>query len=933
MVTFSTPLALLLAIPLFALAILVWRSGYANLSPGRKRAALTVRLVLLALIVLALAGLHLRWPQSRQATVFVADLSASDASARSSMEATINAALAHRPGGDVAGVVSVAHQALVEQPASPLGAFDGFQSPLDPNYTNLESGLELANAVLPGGYRRRVVLLSDGQQNVGDALVAARLLHAQGVRIDIAPTRLKSGPEVLVDRVDVPSQLRPDERFSLTVSLQSTVDTTTGLDVYLDHALLLSRQVRVRIGTNRYTFAQRSLRPGFHSYQIHITPALDTLPQNNTGSASVSVHQAPRVLVIASIPGEARNVLAGLRTTGIHADLRTPDQVSPTLAYLQRYASVVIVDTPADVLSPVLLANLVPYVRDLGHGLVVTGGQQSFGMGSYGGTPLETVLPLRMVLPKRRDLPSVAVVLIIEDLEDATDVNISKEAGKGVVKLLTEQDQVAVNDTPYDGSSGWAVPMQYAVDKRAIDSAITRMEPGDPDSYTPYLQSAFSKLQATNAAVKHIIVLGDGDAQDPAYSRVVHQIHAAGITVSTINSGGLDPSDFATMRDIARWGGGRYYRADSSTSIPRLLLREGSKVVHSAFVQGKFYPEALSANPIIRDLHAMPPLFGYVATTRKPAAEVVLASRKQDPVLAGWQYGLGRTVAWTSDAAGLWTRDWLRAPAGNRFWSNLVSWTLPAAGGHLFVSTANAEGQGRVSVDTPSTLGLDPAVTARVVDPSLAVHTIALQPSSVSHYTAAFDAKAEGSYFVTVEARGSGTRQLGQVALDVPYSAEFRVTGTNWSFLRTLAHTGGGALLTDPRAAWADNLAAVMDDRPLTDVLWLLALLLLPIDVAVRRLILTRRDIAVFRAAITRGRALARSAQPAVAPLGTLRAVRAERRGRARDAGMPSSQTRQPVQVQPQTGGQAEERPDAQPMDGPGETISGRLLAAKRRRR
>ncbi|MBV9281669.1 MAG: hypothetical protein JOZ41_16435, partial [Chloroflexi bacterium] len=487
MVVFSNPLALLLALPLAALAVLFWRNGYANLGRRRRIGSLATRLTLIALIVLALADLQLRLPQSRQAVVFVADLSASDEGARSGMQSLIDAALRSRPDGNLAGVVVTGREAQVELPVSALNGFDGFQEAVDPNYTNLEGGEELAGAIMPNGYRRRVVLLSDGQQNVGDALSAARLLRSEGTRVDVVPIPVPGGPDVLVDRVDVPAQLRPRETFTLGVSLRSNVATSTRLDVYRDNALILSRQEKVYPGDNPLSFPQGALAPGFHSYKVQITPALDVQPNNNVGSAFTSVQGPPRVLVIAADPRAAVNVVASLRTTGITATVQQPVQVVPTLGYLQRYAGIVIVDTAADVLGPDLMAQFVPYVRDLGHGLVVIGGQESYGMGGYGHTPLEEALPVRMDLPKRKDLPSAAVVLIIESLEADWQVNISKEAGKGIVQLLTPQDQIAVNDTPFDSTSGWAVTLQHATNKRAIDGAIDAMSPGDPMSYAPYL--------------------------------------------------------------------------------------------------------------------------------------------------------------------------------------------------------------------------------------------------------------------------------------------------------------------------------------------------------------------------------------------------------------------------------------------------------------
>ena len=948
MLVFANPLALLLAVPLGALAVLFWRNGYANLNHRRRTAALATRLVLIALVILAFADLHLRLPQSRQAVVFVADLSASDAASKSTMRSLIDAALRQRPSGDAAGVVVVGRDAQVEQPVSALTGFDGFQEVVDDNYTNLEGGEELAGAIMPNGFRRRVVLLSDGQQNIGDALSAARLLRSEGIRLDVAPMRVPGGPDVLVDHVDVPSQLRPQESFTLTVWLRSNVATNTGLDVYRDNALIMSRQEQVYPGENQFSFSQPALRPGFHAYTVHITPAIDSQPNNNSGSAFTSVQGPPRVLIIADDPRKAVNVLTSLRSTGIDATVQLPVQVVPTLGYLQRFAALVIVDTSADALGPDLMDQLVPFVRDLGHGLVVVGGQESYGMGGYGQTPLEHALPVSMDLPKRKDLPSAAVALIIESLESDQQINISKEAGKGIVQLLTQQDQVAVNDAGF-GAFDWAVPLQHAGSKGAIENAIDQMQPGDPMSYAPYLQEAYNALKRAQARVKHIILLGDGDAEDPGYEALVRKIRAGGVTVSTVATNGLGFSDFQVMRDIATWGGGRYYRADDPASIPKIFLREARTVARSGIITGKFFPQELSANPMLHDLRAVASLYGYVATTPKPTGEIVLASKKLDPVLAGWQLGLGRAVAWTSDAAGLWTRDWLQAPGANRFWANLVSWTLPASqGGRLFIASSSAEGQGHIAVDVPAALGADPSATAHVVGPDFRTSTVQLEPVAPGRYQGAFPANAQGPYFITVEARGAGHAEAGQVGLDVPYSAEYRTSGANLPFLRELAAAGGGSLLTGPNAAWQDNLAPVYDQVSLQTLLILLALLLLPVDIGVRRLVLSRRDLAALRAALRLAAPSATAPTSAVAALSTLRARRthvrsqsrplagatrivagdqtAELRAKARDPGdLPGGETKTARPSLPAA--------DAAAPSERGGLTSSRLLAAKRRRK
>jgi uncharacterized membrane protein/Mg-chelatase subunit ChlD len=790
--------------------------------------------------------------------VFVVDLSASNAASRTTMASFVDGALAHRPGEDVAGVVDVGRNALVEQPVATLSSFDSFQSSVDPNYTNLQSGLELASAMFPAGYRKRVVLLTDGRQNTGDALFAARLLRSQNIRLDVVPAQSAGGPDVAIDSVTAPPSVHTHERFSVTVTVRSTVSTIAQLNVLGDHALILSKAVRLRAGSNRFSFQHEPLTPGFHILQAHITAPADREPRNDSGSAFVSVQGAPHVLVIAAVPSEASDVLASLRSTGIAADFQQPQQVSPQLSALERYAAIVIVDTAAAAFDPAFLDQLVPYVRDLGHGLVVIGGQDAYGVGGYGGTPLEQVLPVRMDLPNRKELPTAAVALIIESLEEPLPINISKVAGKGVVRLLTERDQVAVDDTPEGTAPGWVVLMQNPTNKAAIYHAIDAMEPGDPITYAPYLQNAYQVLKASHAKVKHIILLGDGDAVSHKYERVVKAIRAGGVTVSTVVTNALSPDEYKTMKEIARWGGGRYYQADDASAVPKIFVREARTVAGSGIIEGSFFPLKVADSPMLRDLHAIPPLDGYVAAAAKPTGQILLVSKKLDPILTGWQFGLGRSVAWTSDAAGLWTKDWLLAPGANRFWANLVSWILPAStSGQLYVATSASAGQGQISVDIPGSLGASPTVTASILGPGSSGHgpyrvsSVRLQPSAPGRYQAAFDAAGAGAYFISVEARGARHAAVGQAGLAVPYPAEYRVAGTNSRFLHALTAAGGGSVIAGPSTVWENNLPAVFDQRALTDLLWLLAILLLPIDIGIRRLVVTRRDLARLWAAFS----------------------------------------------------------------------------------
>ncbi|MGH2448674.1 MAG: glutamine amidotransferase, partial [Chloroflexota bacterium] len=375
---------------------------------------------------------------------------------------------------------------------------------------------------------------------------------------------------------------------------------------------------------------------------------------------------------------------------------------------------------------------------------------------------------------------------------------------------------------------------------QAIKGAISRMNPGDPLSYKAYLKSAYHVLVSSHAQIKHIILLGDGDVLDGGrYKTIASEIRRGGVTISTVITNAMTPMDSNAMRQIAKYGGGRFYQANNPQAVPKIFLREARTVARASVISGKFHPRQVTASDILSGIRTLPPLYGYVATTPKAAAQIILTSPKLDPILSAWQFGLGRTVAWTSDASGLWSRRWVVGKHANRFWANLVSLTFPARpGGLLSVSLRRSQETGTISASAPSSLGGDPRLMARLVGPDSAPQSIPLQLSSTGQFVGSFAASQRGTYFANVRGVGAGRSLSGTAGLSVSYSPEYRSLGTNMQLLRSVARAGGGSIVDQPGAAWRDNLAAAYSTNSLSPWLWLLAALLLPVDVALRRLVI-----------------------------------------------------------------------------------------------
>jgi uncharacterized membrane protein len=846
MLTFEQPLLLLLLIPIGILVFLTWRRMSLPFPRSQRFLILASRLVLFTLIVTALAGATLSVPISRQAVVFVGDISASTTPQQAFIEQWINDAIRHKRPDDQVGIVAVGRNALVEQSVRTQIDFSQFQSTPDTNFTNLAAGLRLAAAILPQDSERRIVLLSDGQQNLEDALQEAQLLQQEGIRLDIVPLPTFNGPEARIDGLNAPSILHTNERFLLHARFFSSVAQRVTLHLYLDQTLLLQQSLQLIGGEQDVTFTLNAPPTGFHTYRITMDAPLDTISQNNEAAVFVNVQGPPHVLVIEGRPGAGHNITSALQATHIDVTVGVPVDVPTTLDGLVNYNAVVLADVPAVDLGPTRMQVLQSYVRDLGRGLVVSGGENSYGIGGYANTPLEETLPVSMDIPKHKDTPSIAVILIIESLEVDTAINISKEAARGVINLLTPRDYVGVSAA----FGNLLIPLQHVTNKTAINQAIEKMNPNDPQSYLPDLMAAETALLHSDAKIKHVILLGDGDAPD-SYAQQVLKMASEHISVSVVGSNIGTYDDLTMMQQIAAWGKGRFYRADNPNAIPQILLDETRQATRRAIIEEPFVPAIIAPHPILTGLGSLPQLMGYVATTPKPTAQVVLASHLDDPVLAVWQYGLGRVVAWTSDALGLWTANWLRWTDAARWWANLVTWTVSTPDSQLIVNSEIVGGNGHIIVDVPPETSATSGpvnqqqAQVKIIAPDLSQQTVTLQPTAPERWEGTFPATQVGAYLlrVTWQARSSAnTGPQGQLTtttgLVVPYSPEFSTSGTDIRFLNQLAHAGGGNVLNsnDTASAFSTNLPPVYTSLSIIFWLFAIAALLLPIDVALRRL-------------------------------------------------------------------------------------------------
>ena len=966
---------------LLLLGGLILALGWPDRQAGRRWSiwiGLGVRLLILGLLILGLAGVQIERPVDQVTTLFVIDASDSISPAdRAQAESFLRQALAQKPAGDQAGVILFGGDALVEQLPRSDNDFPLLTSLPIRTATNIEAALRLALALLPNEGGSRIILLSDGQETGGDALRSAQLAGARQVEVSVVPLgagNAGNSAEILVEQVTAPAQARQGQSVSVAATLWAAQPTDAILRLIVDGVPGETRTVRLNRGRTQHTFRPTLTETGFHRLRVEVAPlnpADDGRLQNNWGAAFTTLAGPPQILLVAAQPDEIENLAPALEAAGLKTTHITPAALPDTLSPLTRYEAVILANVSAASLPNRVQDNLVSYVRELGRGLVMLGGPNSFGAGGYLRTPLEKALPVDMDVRDRSREPNIALVLAVDKsgsmgachcddpnnlqqrqarlVSGLPKVDIAKEAIFQAAVVLGNLDYLGV--VSFDESAHWEVDVAQGVGVSALTAEIGGITANGQTNIFAGLVAAENQLREVSARVKHIILLTDGWSTAGVYDEIIARFAEEGITLSVVAAGS---GSAGYLEDLARKGGGRYYPAPGMTEVPQIFLKETVRAAGNYLYEEPFFPvlattglSGQASAPLLRGLRldAVPQLRGYNGSTAKDAARVALLTPRGDPLLATWQYGLGRSVAWTSDLSGRWGRDWLAWEEYSRFVGQLVGWTIPAPGeGGLSLAVTTQGDQLTLNATLSPETGLAgiKRLTARLLPERGDALNLELQPVSPTHYRATMTLPANGVYLAQITAyRGNGeaeepvaTQTTGIVA---PYSAEYAVQPQNQSLLTEIATVSGGQTLSaDPALVFAHNLSLGRRVTPIWPTLLLLTACLFPIDVALRRLRLGRREWTQVRGWL--GRVLPRqvsapvSDAPQASPSPTLQALRQIRhRTRSHPKSPP---TPPPTADQPASPADSPPTPDQAPAaeTDPDDTLA-RLRAAKRRAR
>ena len=872
--TFEHPWLLLVALLALPTAWLA-RAGAGGQSRGKIIASVATRSLLLLLLAVALARPSIVDRGESVTLMVVADVSRSiPRELRQDGERFLaRVEEAKRNEDDRIGVITVAERSEIRQTPD-VNARIVLDHAGDLAATDLSHAIETAISLLPTDTANRILLVSDGNETRSNVLEAIQLATASGIPIDVLPIEYEFDREIVFEGLRAPSRARYGQAADLRAFIRSS-DATTGTlrlrrndqSVDLDPSSP-GDGVRIQLepGVNTIPIPVSMDFSGAHRFQVDFEPddpESDMLGENNRYDAITFVSGEGRVLVLTESPSEFEPMIRALRDGGLEVTVDTPSLVVGGLSILNGFDAVVLADVPRWAFDAEGDGALRAYVHDLGGGLIMMGGSRSFGAGGWIDSKVETVLPVRLDPPQERQMTRGALALVMHSCEMPQGNHWGQVTAISAIEALSSQDHVgiitfdfAVMGNQVNGCS-WAFPMQPAGDKQAAIAAAKAMTVGDMPDFTASLQLARNGLNGVNAGQKHVIIISDGDPAPPS-QQLLDGFVADGITITTVMVGGHGTvTDARNMQGVAEYTGGTYYNVVNPNQLPKIFIKEATLVSRTLVQEGAFPSITMPAvDGPTRGLVQVPSVGGFVLTVaREGLAKTPLLVRTDegdDPLLAFWNHGLGKSVAFTSDAGGRWASGWTSWDGYQPFWEQVVRWSMrPATPQNLAIrSGVGDEGRAVVEVEALSDGGAFADFLAGegvVIEPDGESRRLALQQIGPGRYRAEFDVEKEGAYLVNAifadpDGGEDGEAMSVQAAVSVPYRKEFATTRDNRTLLELIADRTGGRIF-DP----GENLEIVdpfdrqgleMPSSPtrIWDVIVVVCAGLFLMDVAVRRL-------------------------------------------------------------------------------------------------
>jgi Mg-chelatase subunit ChlD len=829
---------------------------------GRPAGAL--RAAAFACVVLALAGVQLtaRLPSDRLTLIAAVDLSDSiGTDGREWARRYLNELQSHLAPGDDLAVLTFAGGADLLHSPDPPRPIERWPAVQNSTATDIARAITSSMALFPSEGERRLLLLTDGNETRGDSRRQVPWLRAQRVRVDVAVPPQHSEPDIRIDKLVAPLIVGTDSIVPVRIVAHNTGKLRPAvLNLYLDEQIADSAAVELQPGRNALVFPSQLGGEGSHRLRAEIAVEGDASPANNQREVGITVRGRTRILLLTSRP---HSLLAQALSRKGFAPVAQPPSALRGLEMLLPYHGVILEDVAASHFPPGAIDALEVYVREFGGGLAVVGGTSTFGDPGFTRTALRRMLPVTLEphRPRQGSREPLALFLVIDrsnsmgynsrlgTLRDGEKLRYAKEAALTVVRQLKDQDLVGV--IAFDSQPHEIAPLAPLRENRArLEDLIPRLvENGGTDFYDA-LVSAREQLMSSRVTRRHIILLTDGDTNRAApaeYRALTRGLAAGNVSVSTIRIGD-NTVNLKLLQDFSSQTGGEFHYVENAEMLPDLMLRETTRALTPlAQSTEQYFPQLMTPNQALQGIEEqqLPALAGYAYAKPKDGADVLLRItrlERRDPLLAVWQYGLGRVATFTASPTDD-AEQWAGWREFTKFWSQLVHWTAREhSDDEVAIDARRADGVTEISVRSFGPTADGAVLVARLHIDDDTIREIDLSPRAPRVFSAHLLDLAPGQYPLTIIKRtASGavsqhTDVLTVPSLDQSAQDELMRTAPNLSLLTDLTEATGGELNPSTRTLMQRTPGTQHAAYPLDWLFLPLAMLLFLADTAMRKL-------------------------------------------------------------------------------------------------
>ena len=876
---FDRPGWLVLLVLIVPILFLAWRGLSRKGARGRAIASTITRCLIIALLAVAIA--RPVWEETGKGVTVIAVVDRSH-SVPKHIQNTVVETLKEwtsperRGPDDRLAVISFGKQVAIGSMPNHLTVFEPASNEPDASATNIAKGVQMAFALLPKDTASRLLVISDGNETEGQVLSIANQAKASGIPIDVLPLVYDHKSEVMIEKVIAPSQARHGQSVPVRVIVRSVEESSGVLHLLQNgNELDISPDVdgkgvpmSLHAGVNAILFDVPAQTGGPQKFEAMWVPTTgkDTISANNTGIAVTFVSQGGSVLLVTDNQLNSSHLVKILSNSGLSVEVRSPqDMPRDSIAYSE-FDAVILVDIARWMLDDLQEKFLFSFVHDLGGGLICTGGPSAFGAGGWIGSHLEQAMPIKCEPPQSRQLPRGALALIMHSCEMPEGNYWGKRMAEAAVDSLSALDYVGIIEYDWNGgpstinNAGWTLPLQVAGDKTEAMNAIKSLVYGDMQDFGSPMKVALGGLVDLDAAQRHVIIISDGDPIGPS-QELLSQYQHEEVTVSTVMVGGHgSQTDRQKMEGIAIVTGGRFYMVNDPNKLPSIFIKEAQLNSRSLLQEGGEWDVSLrnSLTGPVQGIRSVPQVGGYVvAGTRGGLAQTPLTipvSDGDDPLFAWWHFGLGKSIAFTSDLGNRWATQWPNWSEFPEFWEGCVRWSMRGTTPPNMSITSRVEGNRAIvhveAVDENNALLNFMQSKAVVISPSGEAIQISLQQTGPGEYHAEFDVAETGPWLVNIAFLDANGDSMGRIptAVTVPYPKEFASTMHNASLLHQLATQTGGRVLSMDNVSFIDLFDASTIKQPVSpksmwDLLAVIAAGLLVFDVAIRRLWIDKKSM------------------------------------------------------------------------------------------